>query len=414
MTLTESASEGCTGAHSCLSSRSTASMWSRNARSVSSPSTGSNACTSSRNAARLRRAPAAAPPVGVGVQLVEDADAADHLAQELAAPAGAPRREAHAAPRGTPPAARGPPRTAPRPPRGARAPRRTGTGWLSPSSSSGSRYSRVLASWPIGGDEREVLEADAVPRAEQDARERDGGLRVLHGARVREHLDHLGQLQQPGQPDDLDGHAALAERPLQHAGTGGSCDTAPRCLDQAAPPSCSVDGTVRDPASPPSIRRGAARCAPRPRRWADDGTSRLSGSGRCAVGQRRRSSRRPRPGSARPSGSSCTAAACVAGVPSARRELLREPEQVVERGAAPRVDVLVGVADRGDRVAAPNSAGHQLRLRDVRVLVLVEQHGSEARRGTRRPPRGAASTTSSARSIWSPKSITPSSRFSSR
>ncbi len=60
-------------------------------------------------------------------------------------------------------------------------------------------------------------------------------------------------------------------------------------------------------------------------------------------------------------------------------ELLREPEQVVQRRATPRVDVLIRVSDRGDRVAGAEQRGHQLRLRDVRVLILVEQDGLEAR-----------------------------------
>ncbi len=54
------------------------------------------------------------------------------------------------------------------------------------------------------------------------------------------------------------------------------------------------------------------------------------------------------------------------------REFLGEPEQVVQRRAAPGVDVLIGVADRGDRVAVAEERGHQLGLRDVGVLVFVE------------------------------------------
>ena len=81
------------------------------------------------------------------------------------------------------------------------------------------------------------------------------------------------------------------------------------------------------------------------------GTSRLSGSGRCAAG----------------SGEMIVSAACrmrapdrkfvnsgsrSAGEPSRLREVGREVEQVRQRRAAPRVDVLVGVADGGDRVPA--------------------------------------------------------------
>ena len=67
--------------------------------------------------------------------------------------------------------------------------------------------------WPSRASERDVLEPDAVARAEQDPRERDRRLRVVHGARVREDLDHLGLLEQAGEPEDLDRDAALLERP---------------------------------------------------------------------------------------------------------------------------------------------------------------------------------------------------------
>jgi len=55
-----------------------------------------------------------------------------------------------------------------------------------------------------------------------------------------------------------------------------------------------------------------------------------------------------------------------------------EFEQVVEAGTAPRVDVLVGIADRRDGVPRGEDAFEQSCLGDVRVLVLVEQNGREA------------------------------------
>ena len=65
-------------------------------------------------------------------------------------------------------------------------------------------------------------------------------------------------------------------------------------------------------------------------------------------------------------------------------EGLREAEDVGDRGTAPPVDRLVGVADRGDRMAAAGgSTGtreeprEHHRLRDGRVLVLVEEHNPE-------------------------------------
>ena len=58
-------------------------------------------------------------------------------------------------------------------------------------------------------------------------------------------------------------------------------------------------------------------------------------------------------------------------------ELRRELEQVVQGRAAPGVDVLVGVAHRGDRVPVAEHEPHQLGLGDVRVLILVEEHRLE-------------------------------------
>ncbi len=60
------------------------------------------------------------------------------------------------------------------------------------------------------------------------------------------------------------------------------------------------------------------------------------------------------------------------------REVLREVVQVGDRGAAPAVDRLAGVADGGHRVpgagAAAEQAGQHEALGDRGVLVLVEQH----------------------------------------
>jgi len=64
-------------------------------------------------------------------------------------------------------------------------------------------------------------------------------------------------------------------------------------------------------------------------------------------------------------------------VSAAARIRAGELEQVVERGAAPRVDVLVRVADRRHRVPVPEQGVHQICLGDVRVLVLVQEHGAE-------------------------------------
>ena len=61
------------------------------------------------------------------------------------------------------------------------------------------------------------------------------------------------------------------------------------------------------------------------------------------------------------------------------REPLRELEQVVERCPPPRVDVLVGIADRGHRMTSAEERVHEVSLSHVRVLVLVQEHGAEPR-----------------------------------
>ncbi len=55
-----------------------------------------------------------------------------------------------------------------------------------------------------------------------------------------------------------------------------------------------------------------------------------------------------------------------------------EVEQVGQRRAAPGVDVLIRVPHGRDRMPAPEQGLDQPGLGDVRVLVLVQQHGAEA------------------------------------
>jgi hypothetical protein len=58
-------------------------------------------------------------------------------------------------------------------------------------------------------------------------------------------------------------------------------------------------------------------------------------------------------------------------------ELVRELEEVEERRSAPRVDVLIGVADRRHRMPVPEDTRHQPGLRHVGVLVFVEEDRRE-------------------------------------
>ena len=158
-------------------------------------------------------------------------------------------------------------------------------GVASPSSSSSSR-SRVDSRFASDGDDRQVLVPHAVPRSHQDAGELDGGERVRHGARVRQHLDHLGDLQQARQPDDLHRHARAPRTPaaarknsrLVRQSTAISAHFAPSSWSRthsAAIQRASVHlvGVAGDTTSPSPL--------------GGYGTSAFSGSGRWAGGQRR-------------------------------------------------------------------------------------------------------------------------------
>ena len=59
-------------------------------------------------------------------------------------------------------------------------------------------------------------------------------------------------------------------------------------------------------------------------------------------------------------------------------ELVRELQQVEQRRPSPRVDVLIGVADRRHRMTVAEDTCHEPSLRHVGVLVLIEQHRREA------------------------------------
>ena len=71
-------------------------------------------------------------------------------------------------------------------------------------------------------------------------------------------------------------------------------------------------------------------------------------------------------------------------------EVLLEVEDVADVGAAPAVDRLVVVAD-DHQVAVPAAEQlHELVLRAVGVLVLVDEHVAEARAGSASSTRGFA------------------------
>ena len=129
---------------------------------------------------------------------------------------------------------------------------------------------------------RQVLVADAVPWAEQDLRERHARERIADGARVREDLDDLGQPQQSGEPQDLRRDLVFGERLLQRE-------------EQPARPAEHRDVRPLGPASCSSRMRSAIHSASfhsseiratctSPVPFSIQGTSCLSGSGRCCSG----------------------------------------------------------------------------------------------------------------------------------
>jgi hypothetical protein len=196
----------------------------------------------------------------------------------------------------------------------------------------------------------------------------------VHRPRVRQYLGHLGLLEQPGQPDDLDRDVALVEgaldqaeqprRPAQHRDVG--------------PPRAAVvqprDGLGDRPSLAPFVHEARDRdlaLAVGGRR-----AELLVGVGALRVRDRRdqRVCRGQDPRSRAEVG--------VERQPRGRRavgpaEPLRELEQVVKGCPPPRVDVLIRVADRGDRMAPAEQGVHQVGLGDVRVLILVQKDRGE-------------------------------------
>ena len=200
----------------------------------------------------------------------------------------------------------------------------------------------VLALGPAG-DQREVLEPDAVAGPHEHPRQRDRGGGVVGGACVRQHLDHLGQAKQPREPHDLGGDLTFGERLLQQEeqprGAAQHGDVGPRR-------SLRAQGTdlVGDPA-----RLGEFVAVRRDRHLAlAVGLERhevLVGVGPLRHGERRDDGiggvQDARP-TAEVGEQRQPRRLGTVGAPERRGEL----EQVVERGSAPRVDVLVGVARR--------------------------------------------------------------------
>ena len=224
-------------------------------------------------------------------------------------------------------------------------------------------------------DDGEVLEPDAVARAEEDARELHARVRVVDRARVREDLHDGGELQQPREADDLDGNPSLGERVLERNEQTGLAaehrDARPRLAVVVE-----RDDVVADPgrlrllvgdagklhlsvpvgAEGPELLVGVRALVLR------DLLDHLVGGGED-------------PGPA----PEVRVERKLLGRRSVRaREPLREPQQVEQARAAPGVDVLVGVADRRHREPLAEHTVEEVCLRDVRVLILIEDQRAEA------------------------------------
>ena len=263
---------------------------------------------------------------------------------------------------------------------------------------------------PVGsGEPRQLRRAPAelteVGRTQRPARTSQHPDHVRVGRHVTEHPEHgddvgdLGHLEQPVQPDDLDGHAPGDQRrvegpdrrvpPRQHR------DVAPAGDERAVvgrhdavrhPGDLAVLGVERRrrdlarwrpvrgdqvyvDAVPPQLRIAAQGRRQRVRRVQDD-LARAPVHGQ-RIGERR--------------------------LAVGAREAGRERDDVGRRRAAPPVDGLARIAHGRDRVPPPllgRSAGEQgsqeLRLGGRRVLVLVQQHDRELLAQRRRHVRYVA------------------------
>ncbi len=240
------------------------------------------------------------------------------------------------------------------------------------------RRARAPAPAPaeLGGtptQQAEVARPDRPPGAGEQGQQRRVRGHVVHQPQGRHDLRDLGQPEQPGEPDDLDGDVGVGQR-VEHLGrvrvvARQHADPRPRALGgPVVRRSHPVDerGQLVDVGLVDGGRHHADERTVL-RVEALHGVERVVQRSGQAVGGledapvgasvHRQRVRRHRPGRA--------------------RERLREVEDVADGGTAPAVDGLVRVADRGHRVPVAEQPGQHDRLRDRGVLVLVEQHDPE-------------------------------------
>ena len=229
-------------------------------------------------------------------------------------------------------------------------------------------------------EQLQVAHADGPARAAEQREQGGVGGEVLQQGQRRHHVGDLGQLQQPLEPDDLDGDVGAAQG-LEDVGgvgvvAGEHGDLAPAAhpvvggLDLVGQPSqllvvglehldahlTLVGGGVGQ--QPERGGRGARR-----QRLGDDVGQLEDGAARAAVGLQGELQRLG---------------------PGSGREGVGEAQDVGHRRASPAVDRLVGVADGHHRVTAAvldvgpgEEGGQHQRLGDRGVLVLVEEDDVE-------------------------------------
>ena len=196
-----------------------------------------------------------------------------------------------------------------------------------------------------------------------------------------------GQVQQPGQADDLDRDAARDQRALDL----GEVGRAVRHRTAISPGGVPVRTRWAMESASQSISSawvGSSAQRTRPSRSAP-GAGRSASTPSCMRAQRG--------GEAVGEVEQPAAAAAVlaereaaGGAAVGVREVRGEVVEVGHGGAAPAVDGLAGVADGGDGVAGAGAEqpGEQQPLGDRGVLVLVEQDDPELRRAGSRPTSG--------------------------
>ena len=226
-------------------------------------------------------------------------------------------------------------------------------------------------------------------------------------------VDHLGHVQQATQADHLDRHPARAAARPRPAGTATACGRAPRRWPRRPKRLRSAMVATADRARPlagPRRTRPAQATCPAPASRAglqgghvDVAAGRGPRAPDGAVGAR--PGWRP-PSTARSLRQLVDSWAGAAGSPLARREVVREPLQVAGASAAPAVDRLARVADRGDRVAA---AEQRLAAAPAgRGWCPGTRRAAPPGTGSRSPAptSGARGAIRAASATWSPKSIT--------